>query len=106
MITWWDLENSDQTVESLHDSLRADDIKPWATVPGLCLKLWIADREHNRWGAVMLWESEAAPAQLMPPNRANELIGYPPAHRILVEAAAEGIHSLASEAGPGLELGN
>lgn len=106
MIAWWDLDDSEQTIDSLREFLRAEGVAPWATVPGLCLKLWIADRENNRWGAVMLWESQAAPPQLLPPNRANELIGYPPAHRMQfdVEATAEGIHSLAGLAGHGPAL--
>jgi hypothetical protein len=106
MIAWWDLDDSRQTIGSLREYLGAEGVQPWATVPGLCLKLWIADQEHNRWGALMVWESQAAPDHLLPPNRAAELIGYPPAHRFAfeVEATAVGIHSLTSLAGLGPAL--
>ena len=62
---------------------------------GMRLKFWISDRETNRWGAVMLWDATADLTAPMPPNRAAELIGYPPTVRILtdVEAIVEGIHA-------------
>jgi trans-2,3-dihydro-3-hydroxyanthranilate isomerase len=43
----------------------------------------------------MLWESTADVTAPMPPNRATELIGYPPNHRMMtdVEAIVEGVHS-------------
>ena len=105
-IAWWDLSESAQTIDSLRSYLRNEAADAWAKVPGLLLKLWIADREGNRWGAVMLWESAAAAARPLPPHRALELIGYPPRVRVRfsVEAAIEGIHDLPSIAGIGPAL--
>ena len=80
-IAWWDLDGSRQTIESLREYLRDGAVGPWAEVPGLRLKFWMADRDHNRWGAVMLWESDRPADRPLPPNRAVELIGYPPTHR-------------------------
>jgi trans-2,3-dihydro-3-hydroxyanthranilate isomerase len=59
------------------------------------LKFWISDRQTNRWGAVMLWDTAADLTGPMPPNRATELIGYPPSFRMMsdVEAIVEGLHS-------------
>lgn len=95
-ISWWDLSESDQTIDSLRAYLREEGVvPPWAQIRGLRLKLWIADRETNRWGAVMLWDSTADTTVPMPPNRATALIGYPPTHRMMtdVEAIVEGVHS-------------
>jgi hypothetical protein len=103
-IAWWDLTHSDQTIDSLREHLRSEGVKPWADVPGLRLKFWVADRAGNRWGAVMLWES--VPDDL-PPNRAAELIGYPPTERVRfdVEASIEGVFTdpALSGIGPALE---
>jgi trans-2,3-dihydro-3-hydroxyanthranilate isomerase len=106
MIAWWDLDGSAQTIDTLRDYLRDEGVHPWRSVSGLCLKFWIADRERNRWGAVMLWESADAVNQPLPPHRAAKLIGYPPAQRMWfdVEATTEGIHGLASLAGLGPAL--
>jgi len=89
-IAWWDLDASAHTVDTLRTHL-ADAAAVWAQVPGLRLKLWMADRDRNRWGAVMVWESRPSDDAL-PPNRAAELIGYPPTHRARfdVEASVEG----------------
>ena len=94
-ISWWDLRGSDQTIDSLRVYLREEGVAPWAQIHGLRLKLWISDRLTNRWGAVMLWESTTDLTAPMPPNRATELIGYPPTYRMTtdVEAIVEGIHS-------------
>ena len=94
-IAWWDLDRSDQTIDSLRVYLREEGVRPWAGIHGLRLKFWISDRQTNRWGAVMLWESTADLTAPMPPNRAAELIGYPPTHRMMVdvEAAVEGVHA-------------
>ncbi|GII90040.1 hypothetical protein [Sinosporangium siamense] len=94
-ISWWDLSGSDQTIDSLRAHLREEGVAPWSRIHGLRLKFWISDRLSNRWGAVMLWESTADPTVPMPPNRATELIGYPPTHRMAtdVEAIVEGVHS-------------
>lgn len=91
-VAWWDLTDSDQTIDSLRDYLRDEGVRPWESVRGLRLKFWISDRAGNRWGAVMLWESADAREQPLPPHRANELIGYPPSERSTfdVEATVEG----------------
>jgi hypothetical protein len=87
-IAWWDLDGSNQTIDSLNDHLRGGVTGKWARVPGLRLKLWVADRERNLWGAVMVWEGERPAARLLPPNHAAELIGRPPDHRLRLEVAA------------------
>ena len=94
-IVWWDLAGSGRTIESLQEDLRDGSIAPWQDVEGLRMKLWIADREHDRWGAIMWWEPDRPAGQPLPPNRAAELIGAPPTYRIQFEvtAVAEGIHS-------------
>lgn len=95
-VVWWDLARSQETVESLEKDLRDGTVEPWREVKGLRLKLWIADRERGRWGAVMWWDSDVPAARPLPPNRAAELIGYAPDHRASFEVAAmvEGIDSL------------
>src|SRR4051794_6031897 len=95
-IAWWQLNESEQTIESLREYLRAEGVQPWNDAGARPLKLWIADEEHTRWGAVMLWESASDAEQPLPPNRAAELIGYPPTHRASfdVEASVVGRHSL------------
>lgn len=100
-IAWWDLDGTSQTIDSLREHLRDGAVAAWSDVPGLRLKFWIADRQHNRWGAVMLWEADRP--DVLPPNRAAELIGRPPTHRTRfdVEATVEGAHSLLGPDGPG-----
>lgn len=91
-ICWWDLEGTGQTIDSLVTYLSEDVVDTWREVPGLRLKCWLADREHNRWGAVMLWEADdRPPVSLLPPNQAALLIGCPPAvrERFSVAAVAE-----------------
>ena len=94
-ISWWDLAKSDQTIDSLRVYLREEGVKPWSQINGLRLKFWISDQHTNRWGAVMLWESTADLTAPMPPNRATELIGYPPTDRMStdIEAIVGSIHS-------------
>ncbi|MGW6721300.1 hypothetical protein [Streptomyces sp. NPDC055886] len=94
-ISWWDLAGSDQTIDSLRVYLRDEGVDPWEEIPGLRLKFWISDPATDRWGAVMLWDSAADLTAPMPPNRAAELIGYPPSVRMMsdVEAIVEGAHS-------------
>ncbi|QXE37658.1 hypothetical protein KQY30_28970 [Streptomyces sp. GMY02] len=104
-IAWWDLTESEQTIDSLREYLRDEGVPPWTSVTGLRLKFWISDRPGNRWGAVMLWESaEARDQQQLPPHRAAELIGYPPTERVRfeVEAMVEGAYGSAALSGLGL----
>lgn len=105
IISWWDLSGSDQTIESLRDHLRDDGVQPWTEVRGMRLKFWISDPQTNRWGAVMLMDGTADPTAPMPPNRATELIGYPPTLRMAadVEAVVEGLVDAGSP-GRGLAL--
>ncbi|MEY9211727.1 hypothetical protein NI17_009035 [Thermobifida halotolerans] len=104
-IAWWDLDASAQTIDTLRGHL-ADAAAVWGDVPGLRLKLWMADRDRNRWGAVMVWEESRPHDSALPPNRAAELIGYPPTHRsrFEVEAAVEGLHALPTLHGLGPAL--
>lgn len=106
-IQWWDLAGSRQTIESLRNYLRDEGVQPWRSVHGLCLKFWISDPENNRWGAVSVWESADSIHQPLPPNRASELIGYPPAARISfdIEATVEGVHEQNMVNGSGLLFG-
>ncbi len=103
-IAWWDLDGSGQSIDSLRTHLREGAVDPWAGVAGLRLKFWIADRATNRWGAVMIWESDPPARTSLPPNRAAELIGAQPAYRqrFEVEAAVEGVHAHPSLHGMGL----
>jgi hypothetical protein len=93
-IAWWDLTETDVTIEALEQDLQ-NSIDAWYEVEGLRVKLWIADRENSRWGAVMWWDSDVSAERPLPPNRAAELIGRPPTHRdeFDVVATAEGNHS-------------
>lgn len=104
-IAWWELSGSGQTIDSLRAQLREEGVEPWAQVHGLRLKFWISDAETNRWGAVMLWESTADPTAPLPPNRATELIGFPPTVRMAtdVEAIVEGVHSESADLGLAFE---
>jgi hypothetical protein len=104
-IAWWDLDGTSQTIDTLREHLRDGAVTPWGEVPGLRLKFWMADRDHNRWGAVMLWEHDRPSA--LPPNLAAGLIGRPPTHRVSfdVEATVEGrfSHAGLDGLGPALE---
>ena len=94
-VTWWDLAESDQTIESLREYLRDGGVDPWASVLGLRLKFWVSDPVGDRWGAVMLWETDDEEGeQPLPPHQAMELIGYPPTERVRfdVEATVEGVY--------------
>ncbi|MFJ3927281.1 hypothetical protein [Streptomyces sp. NPDC090022] len=101
-VAWWDLEGTGQSIASMRAHLHEEGIGAWTGVPGLVLKLWLADETANRWGAVMLWSERPADG-VLPPNRAAELIGTPPAHRCRfdVEAAVEGEHPLTTLGGLG-----
>lgn len=93
VIAWWDLTGSDQTIESLREYLRDEGVEPWRSVRGMRLKLWVSDPATNRWGAVMFMDDTADPSAPMPPNRAADLIGFPPTLRMTtdVEAVVEGV---------------
>ncbi len=103
VIAWWDLAESDQTPETLREFLRTEAVERYSHVPGLRLKFWMSEAGGGGWGAVFLWESEAA-ASIPLPTRAADLIGYPPTvvHRFDVEAATEGVHSIPDLTGLGL----
>ncbi len=94
VVCWWDLSESEQTIESLRVFLREEGIAPFTRYRGLRLKSWISDAAAGRWGAVFLWESAEDAEAPMPPQ-ATDLIGYPPTHSYAfdVEANVEGIHS-------------
>jgi len=105
-ISWWELDGTEWTADGLREHLREGAAEAWADVPGLRLKCWVADRRRNLWGAVMLWEADCPPVEVLPPNRAAELIGRPPTHRLRfeVEAAVEGNYDLADLHGLGPAL--
>jgi hypothetical protein len=104
VVVWWDLRDTGQTVASLRESLQREGTEAWASVEGLRHKYWISDPVGERWGAVMVWDSEqdaeAARRRGLPPNRAAELIGCPPALRLEmdVEAAVAGLAAAAGTA--------
>ncbi|MCT4352577.1 hypothetical protein M5362_05440 [Streptomyces sp. Je 1-79] len=102
VVVWWDLGESSQTIASLRGFLRDEAVDRFSTVPGLRLKFWVSDAATNRWGAVLLWES----AEAAIPQRAAELIGYPPTerHSFDVEATVEGAFAVAALAGRGTAL--
>jgi trans-2,3-dihydro-3-hydroxyanthranilate isomerase len=104
-IAWWELDGSSaQTIQSLQEHLDHDTVSEWARVPGLRMKLWIADRHTNRWGAVMLWESDRPTDEALPENRAAKLIGRPPDQRLRFETeiGVEGLEGLGLDCGLGL----
>lgn len=105
-LSWWSLNESKQTIESLREYLRDEGVDPWSNIAGLRLKFWFADPDTNRWGAVMLWEDDADLSQPLPPHRAVELIGYGPTERIRaeVEATVEGRFAEAALSGIGHAL--
>jgi hypothetical protein len=93
VVVWWDLRGTGQTVASLRESLQREGTEAWASVEGLRHKYWISDPVGERWGAVMVWDTEQdALRGGLPPNRAAELIGRPPTLRLEmdVEAAVAG----------------
>ena len=88
----WDLQDSPMTIPSLRTYLRDESVDAFAAVPGLRLKLWIADDDANTWGAIFVWESRAAMlAAGQMPSRAKALIGKDPTvAEYEVEASVEG----------------
>ncbi|MEU8958562.1 hypothetical protein AB0C93_30180 [Streptomyces sp. NPDC048518] len=97
-VAWWHLDGTPQTIDSMRAHLRENTLDHWTKVPGLRLKIYFADREQNRWGAMMLWEHERPPLDEMPPNAALALIGRPPDVRATFEAegTVEGQYELAA----------
>ncbi|MFC9897547.1 hypothetical protein ACFVMC_27970 [Nocardia sp. NPDC127579] len=86
-IAWWDLPESGIGLERLRADLTERRLRQWREVEGLSAKLWLADPRRGRWGAVMLWDRPPDP-ELLPPNRALELIGAAPTHRVRFDVAA------------------
>jgi hypothetical protein len=87
----WNLADSMTTIDELRRYLRDEAVDAFEEVPGLRFKAWISDEATERWGAVYLWESEAAARQELP-SRARELIGKEPdiGEEFDVEATIEG----------------
>lgn len=96
-VVWWNLDGTSATIEELRRYLREHSVPAFAALAGLRLKLWIADENANRWGAIYLWESPEAAAQPLP-SRASELIGKEPdfGEWFQLEASIEGIFEAAS----------
>jgi hypothetical protein len=76
-VVWWELDGSAATIAELREYLRDESVDAFAQVEGLRLKMWIADEERNRWGAVYLWETQEASEQPLP-SRARQIIGKDP----------------------------
>ena len=93
-VVWWELDGSETSIAELRDYLRDESVDAFGAVEGLRLKLWIADEERNRWGAVYLWESEEAGRQRLP-SRAREIIGKDPDFEewFDLQASVEGVFS-------------
>jgi hypothetical protein len=93
-VVWWELDGSQATIADLREYLRDESVGAFAQVEGLRLKLWIADEERNRWGAVYLWESQEASEQPLP-SRARQIIGKDPDFEewFDLEASVEGAFS-------------
>jgi hypothetical protein len=87
----WNLADSRTTIEELRRYLRDESVDAFEEVEGLRFKAWISDDATERWGAIYLWESEAAARQSIP-SKARELIGKDPdiGEEFDVEATIEG----------------
>jgi hypothetical protein len=87
----WNLADSKTTIEELRRYLHDESVDQFEQVPGLRFKAWISDEATERWGAVYLWESKDAAAQVVA-SRARELIGKDPdiGEEFDVEATIEG----------------
>jgi Putative mono-oxygenase ydhR len=87
----WNLADSRTTIEELRRYLRDESVDAFEEVEGLRFKAWISDEATERWGAIYLWESEAA-ARQSTPSKARELIGKDPdiGEEFDVEATIEG----------------
>jgi hypothetical protein len=102
-VVWWELDGADATIAELREYLRDESVDAFAAVAGLRLKLWMADEETNRWGAVYLWETREDAGRKLP-TRARELIGKDPDHEhwFTLEASVEGVFTEALLARRGL----
>ena len=88
-VVWWDLGAADGgTLARLRSDLDDAALRSWSAVPGLRMKLWLADPAGWRWGAVMLWDGSPRPAAELPNNQAAELIGRTPDRRMRFDVAA------------------
>lgn len=95
MVAWWDLTESGESVETLRNFIHEEE-ESWRDIPGLLLKVWISDPASERWGAVLVWESEEAAKSAVLPRSPAGAIGHAVDFRAWfdVEAAV----------GPGLAL--
>jgi hypothetical protein len=93
-VVWWELGGSETSIAELRQYLRDESVDAFGAVEGLRLKLWIADEERNRWGAVYLWESDEAGRQRLP-SRARQIIGKDPDFEewFDLQASVEGVFS-------------
>jgi hypothetical protein len=73
----WSLVDSQTNVGELRRYLRDESVDRFANVPGLLFKAWLSDESTDRWGAIYVWESQAASEQELP-SRVRELIGKEP----------------------------
>ena len=73
----WNLADSLTNVGELRRYLQDEAVPAFEDVPGLLVKLWVSDEVTERWGAIYLFESQAASEQELP-SRARELIGKEP----------------------------
>ena len=90
-IVLWSLADSKTTIDELRRYLRDESVEEFAAVDGLRFKAWLSDEATERWGAVYVFESEAAAHRRMP-GRARELIGKEPdiVEEFDLEASIEG----------------
>ena len=73
----WSLADSLTSIEELRAYLAEESVPQFERVHGLLFKAWISDEATERWGAIYVWESQAASEQELP-SRARELIGKDP----------------------------
>jgi hypothetical protein len=99
----WNLADSKTTIHQLRRYLREESVDLFEPAPGLRFKAWISDETTERWGAVYLWESQAA-ADVPFASRARELIGKDPdiAEEFDLEATIEGRFDVAELSRRGL----
>jgi hypothetical protein len=73
----WSLADSLTNVGELRRYLQDEAVPAFEEVPGLLFKAWVSDEVTERWGAIYVFESQAASEQELP-SRARELIGKDP----------------------------